>query len=116
MKAKRDEKWMKAVATRLEETRKALGLKHVDFAQAAEISSQRWGNYVAAAGKEKVPKGARPLDIEIAVKLCESQKLKLTLDWIYRGDPAGLRYDLVDRLAPLLRPVAGVIQLKKRPL
>ncbi|MFP5204060.1 MAG: helix-turn-helix domain-containing protein [Acidobacteriota bacterium] len=103
MKVKRGQEWVDMIAKRLEETRLALGKKHVDFARAAGISSQRWSNYA---------RGRRPLDIEIAIALCDDKNLHLTLDWIYRGDPGGLRHDLAHKLAP--RVDTSIIQLKKR--
>lgn len=100
MRKKRSAEWLAAVGVRLEVSRKALGVDHVDMAKAAKVSAQAWSNYV---------RGERPLDIEAASELCK--KYKLTLDWIYRGDPDGLPYALGAKVAPR---DAMVVPLPKR--
>lgn len=89
MKMKRDEQWLQAVGKRLDDTRRVLQLDHIQMARAAKVSPQAWSNYV---------RGERPLDIEKAINLCDHYKL--TLDWIYRGDPSGLPYSVGEKLAP----------------
>lgn len=89
MRKKRDAGWRAAVGKRLEDARKVLGVDHVDMARVANVSPQAWSNYV---------RGERPLSIEAASLLCD--RYRLTLDWIYRGDPAGLPFELGEKLKP----------------
>lgn len=65
------------------------------FADYCGIGVTAWNNY------ERM--GARP-DIDSARKLVA--KFGVTLDWIYEGDPRGLRMDLADKLGPLLEPLS----------
>ena len=82
----------KAVAARLELTRSALRLKITEFAEGAGIGKSAYSNY---------KKGDRTPDLESAIKLCE--RYELTLDWIYRGDPSGLKYNLAEQIIRLRR-------------
>lgn len=88
MRDKKQDEWMEEIGRRLEATRIALGVLHVDLAKVAGVSPQRWSNYV---------NGLRPLDIKAAALLCN--RYQLTLDWIYRGILAGLPHELAQRLA-----------------
>lgn len=76
-----------AIGARLELTREALGLSQREFAKAGEIGETAYSNY---------KKGARETPIHFAIKLCDH--FDLTLDWIYRGDPSGLRYRLANKI------------------
>ena len=87
---KQPPRWQVEVGQRLALTRVALGLKDADLARYLGISQQRWHNYVS---------GIRPLQLALAVKLCD--RFKLTLDWLYRGDFSGLPFDLAQRMKPL---------------
>jgi len=100
---KRDPKWLQAVGGRLEAARMVLQLDHIDMAKAAGTSAQAWSNYVRAE---------RPLDIEKAIKLCD--RYKLTLDWIFRGDPSGLPYELGEKLVPRGGSVVPLSKHRKR--
>lgn len=100
MKAKREDAWVRLLGERLEATRLALGLKHIEMARVAEVSAQRWSNYV---------RGERPIDIEPASRLCD--RYHLTLDWIYRGVIVGLPHGLAARLLP---DQPTIIPLKKK--
>ena len=64
------------------------------FSAYCGIGVTAWNNY------EKL--GARP-DIDSARKLVA--KFGVTLDWIYEGDPRGLRLDVIERLSPHLEAV-----------
>lgn len=77
-----------AIGHRLVLTRQALGFSHQgDFAQRAGLAQSAYSQY--ETGKK------RP-SIEAAVALCDAYAL--TLDWIYRGDPSGLSYELGDAI------------------
>lgn len=67
------------VATRLRRTREAFGMQQGEFASAAGIAFNTYNQY---------EQGARLMRLENAMALCE--RFDLTLDWIYRGEPAGL--------------------------
>lgn len=70
------------IAYRLRLTREAFGLDQTMFAGRAGVASNTYNQY--ETGKN-VP------SLEVAHKLCDSWKL--TLDWIYRGDPSSLRHE-----------------------
>jgi transcriptional regulator with XRE-family HTH domain len=78
------------IGLRLLLTRQALGVGQTVFAERAGISSTAYNQY--ENGKK------RPA-VENAVALCEAYDL--TLDWIYRGDPSGLRYELANSIKSL---------------
>ena len=80
----------KAIGIRLELTRLALGMKPGDFASRAGIAKSTYSNYAS---------GAREPDLALALKLCNTYEL--TLDWIYRGDPSGLKYALANKINKL---------------
>lgn len=69
------------VGRRLRLTREALRLTQREFAGAAEIATNTYGQYET---------GARLISPKRAVELCD--RWGLTLDWIYRGDPGDLPY------------------------
>ena len=77
-----------AIAARLIQTRKALGLNQTQLCKLAGIATNTYNQWEKAVG--------RP-DIDEAEKLCA--KLGYTLDWIYRGDASGLSSDLRTKLA-----------------
>lgn len=91
MRLEKNERWRKMVGNRLEVTRIALGRKQADLARILLISPQRWNNY---------ERGAKPLDIEIAIRICD--KFGVTLDWLYRGDLSTLRFELAQRIGQLV--------------
>lgn len=76
-----------AVAERLRITRDALGLKQGAFGQAADIKRNTYNQYET---------GKNLISLDEAHKLCDAHSL--TLDWIYRGDASGLRYDLAEAI------------------
>lgn len=79
-----------AVSARLELTRDALGLSGREFAGAAGIGDSTYSNY---------KKAKRRPEIDHALRLCD--RFELTLDWIYRGDPSGLKYGLAQKINDL---------------
>lgn len=93
MKMPRDPAWKKAVGARIVEGREALGRTQANVAKALGISPQRLSNYET---------GSRPLDIELASKLCDN--FGLTLDYLYRGQLYGLPRELADRIGSLRVP------------
>lgn len=101
MKRKRSEPWLKAVGARLDATGRALGAKQVELAAVAGVSPQAWNNYL---------QGMRPLDIGAAINLCD--RYRLTLDWLYRGIPGGLPFELERLLAPAKAP-PKIIPMKR---
>lgn len=78
------------IGRRLLLTRQAIGIGQLAFAERAKISSTAYNQYENAK--------KRP-SIENAVALCETYGL--TLDWIFRGDPSGLRYELANGIKAL---------------
>jgi transcriptional regulator with XRE-family HTH domain len=92
-----------AIGKRLLLTRRAVGMAQRSFAEAASIANNTYNQY--ETGKN------RPA-IDNAIRLCHA--FDLTLDWIYRGDPSGLRFQLGQAIAALLA-VDGENQIKTRP-
>ena len=90
MKIEKNVRWQRMVGNRLQLTRIALGKTQAELARVLLISPQRWNNY---------ERGARPIDVEFAVRLCE--RFGVTLDWLYRGVIAGLPYDMAQRLGSI---------------
>lgn len=81
---------MEAIGLRLELTRQVFGLAQNEFCARAKIAPNTYNQY---------EQGKRKPTIESAIALCDAYDL--TLDWIYRGDPSGLRYDTADALKAL---------------
>jgi transcriptional regulator with XRE-family HTH domain len=71
-----------AVGARLELSRQALGIDQGAFAQGAGLKGNTYNQYETGTNMPR---------LDAAHALCDTYHL--TLDWIYRGDPAGLRYD-----------------------
>jgi transcriptional regulator with XRE-family HTH domain len=80
-----------SIGHRLQLTRHALGLNQTEFAERARISRTAYNQYESG---EKRP------SVENAISLCDAYNL--TLDWIYRGDPSGLRYQTAEALKSLI--------------
>ena len=76
------------IASRLEETREALGLKAAALCRQAKISPNAWSQFES---------GERRITLQNAEKLCDTYGL--TLDWIYRGDPAGLPQRVFEKIS-----------------
>ena len=80
-----------AIAERLLLTRLALKIKQQNtFAVQAGLKPSAYHHYESGL--------YRP-SIEAAFALCDTYGL--TLDWIYNGDPGGMRSDLVDAIRAL---------------
>lgn len=78
---------MDAIGRRLALTRQVLDLQQNEFCERAKIAPNTYNQY---------EKGKKRPSVENAIRLCESYHL--TLDWIFRGDPSGLRYELADAI------------------
>lgn len=81
---------LRAIGHRLLLTRQAVGLAQTDFCARAKIKPNTYNQY---------ERGRFRPTIDNAIALCETYKL--TLDWIYRGDPSGLRYELAEAIGAL---------------
>lgn len=81
-----------AIGDRLRLTRTALGLPQGEFAGRAGIAASTYNQY--ETGKQ-TPKLAN------AIALCETYHL--TLDWLFRDDPSGLKYETAAAIAALRR-------------
>lgn len=80
----------KAMGLRLLLTRSALRLTSGHFASAAGIPKNTYSQYES---------GVRAPTLKYAIKLCD--RFELTLDWLYRGDPSGLKYTLAAEIIRL---------------
>lgn len=85
-----DETSRAAVGRRLRLTRQVFGYQQNEFADKAGIATNTYNQY---------EQGKRMPSLEHAIALCETYVL--TLDWIYRNDPSGLRYATADALKAL---------------
>ena len=74
-----------AIADRLIATRQSFKLTQSEFAKGAKIPVNTYNQYEKAVNTPS---------LEFAIKLCDAYTL--TLDWIYLGDPSGLRYQLAE--------------------
>jgi transcriptional regulator with XRE-family HTH domain len=81
---------MAAVGLRLELTRHVLGMAQKTFCARAKIAANTYN---------QIENGKKGIGLEKAIALCDAYDL--TLDWIYRGDPSGLRYDIADAIKAL---------------
>lgn len=85
-----------AIGTRLLETRRALSLSQKDMCGPAGIAANTYNQYERGV--------ARP-SLDNALRLCYAHRL--SLDWIYRGDPASLRVQLLDAIIALRESKSG---------
>lgn len=77
-----------AIARRLVATREALNEgDQQKFAKGAKLKQNSYNQYESAK---------RLISLKAAIKLCDAYHL--TLDWIYRGEPYSLPYDLANKL------------------
>ena len=79
-----------SVGERLRLTREALGLQQNEFAERARIATNSYNQYERGKNMPNLP---------AAHALCDHHNL--TLDWIYRGDASGLKYQLADAIKAL---------------
>lgn len=89
------EKWLPGtspaeIGERLELTRQVLGMSQSAFAEGAGIPKNTYNQY---------ERGHKRPDLDNAIALAETYSL--TLDWIYRGDPSGLRYETAEAIKSL---------------
>lgn len=73
----------KALAKRLKLTREALDLSAAELCARIDVKPNRWSQYES---------GERRITIEVANRLCD--EFGLSLDWIYRANPAQLPHAL----------------------
>jgi transcriptional regulator with XRE-family HTH domain len=74
---------LKALAFRLKTTREALEISAAELCRHIKCKPNRWSQYEG---------GERKITLEVANKLCD--EYGLSLDWIYRGNPAMLPHAL----------------------
>src|SRR6266705_551879 len=74
---------LKSLAFRLKTTREALDLSAADLCRQINCKPNRWSQYEG---------GERKITLEVANALCD--EFGLSLDWIYRGNPAMLPHAL----------------------
>lgn len=79
-----------AVGKRLALTREALGYQQGEFADLCDIKRNTYNQY---------EKGVNMPPIETGIKICTL--FRLTLDWLYVGDPSSLRRDVSDKVREL---------------
>lgn len=75
------------VGRRLRQVREILNVSQVEFAKTAGLLHARYHNYEA---------GYRLLTLRAAFLLCA--KYNLTLDFLFLGDPSGLKWNMVEAL------------------
>lgn len=78
---------MNAIGRRLALTRHVLGLQQNEFCERAKIAPNTYNQY---------ERGKKRPTIDNAIRLVETYHL--TLDWIYLGDPSGLRYETANAI------------------
>ena len=85
-----------AIGKRLKLSREALGVSQSDFADRCEIARNTYNQY---------EKGVNKVPVDAALKMRELYGL--TLDWIYVGDPSGLRHEIADKIREKRKPSAA---------
>lgn len=78
------------VGERLALTRRVWGAQQQEFAERAGLNASAYNQY---------ERGKRLISVSHAHRLCDTYDL--TFDWIYRGDPSGLRYQTVEAIKAL---------------
>lgn len=73
----------KSLANRVKLTREALDISAADLCKRIKIKENRWSQYES---------GERRITIDVANRLCD--EFNLSLDWIYRANPAQLPHVL----------------------
>lgn len=96
-----------AIGDRLKRTREALQLTQAELCRRAGIAPNTYNQWEPK--KDGSPPTGRP-ELDYAIKLCEA--LGYTLDWIYRGNPVGLPYQITAKLD--LSAPAEPIAMKRR--
>lgn len=77
----------KAVSKRLKMLRKYHELGQTEFAAKANVLRTAYANW---------EKGLSMPDISAGISICTTYKV--TLDWIYMGDPSGLKVDMWEKM------------------
>jgi transcriptional regulator with XRE-family HTH domain len=75
------------IGQRLRWTREALRLRQVDWCRGLATSQQTWNNF---------ERGYSRISIKEALKVCDVTGV--SLDWIFRGDPRLLPYELAQEI------------------
>lgn len=88
----------KDVATRLELTRKAIGLSKSELCRRLEINGSAWSNFINTNYDRRI-------SLEVAFKL--KDEFGVTLEWIYDGDAKLLPQVLGDRIRDLRKKAAA---------
>jgi DNA-binding XRE family transcriptional regulator len=83
---------IKAIAERLRLARQVLDCSQVEWCRRAGIATNTYN---------QAEKGRQRLGLDTAIKICVAHRL--TLDWLYLGDPSGLRYEVAAAIAELRR-------------
>ena len=78
---------VQAIAKRLITIRNQYGPTQAAFCRLVEIAPNTWNQY---------EKGESRISLDFALRL--SAKLQISLDWIYKGDAAGLPFQIAQRL------------------
>jgi len=78
---------VEAIAARLVALRMAYGMAQSAFAGAAGIAANTYNQYERAISRPELDK---------AMLICD--RFQVTLDWLYRGETAGLPYQTIERL------------------
>lgn len=73
----------KSLARRLKITREAIGLQPAEICRRIKIGASAWSMF---------ENGDRRITLNVANKLCD--EFGLSLDWIYRNNPAQLPHEL----------------------
>ena len=76
------------IAARLRVTQAALGKKSATICRETGIAPNSWSQF--RKGKDRI------ITVEAADRLCDTYRL--TLDWIYRGNPYGLPEGLLEKI------------------
>ena len=90
MNERTKERSLASIGDRLRLTRQVAGLQQNEFCLRAGLATNTYNQY---------EQGKRRPSIDHANALCDAYKL--TLDWIYRGDPSGLPYAMADAIKAL---------------
>ncbi len=75
------------IGARAGRVRKALGLSQVDLCKRLGFNPPTWNNFET---------GRRVLRYYMIVAFCD--EFGVTMDWIFRGDPSGLKFGLAQKM------------------
>lgn len=87
---------LKSLARRLKITREAIGLPPADVCRLIKVTPSAWSMYES---------GERRITLNVANKLCD--EFGLSLDWIYRNNPAQLSYEFRMKMQALEKAQAA---------